>query len=142
VVNVVTKIKEIVMRLHSTKNSALPDGVNRLESLREIRVARDARRDVAAGKAKKRAWDEEADSDVFNAVISAEYDAEFEEFKQFQRYKDQRRRAQVTPNCATACSDFEAPISSSASTAVFCIQCEVIRVDMKFCASCGFPLNY
>ena len=85
VVNVVMKIKEIVLCLHSTKNSALPDGVKRLECPREIKVARDARRAIAAGKVKKRSWDEEADNEVFNAVISAEYDADFEELKQFQR---------------------------------------------------------
>ena len=131
--NVVIKIKEIVMRLHSTKSLTLPEGVSRLESLREIKAARDARRDIAAGKSKKRAWDEEADAEVFTnpyspytfglwlgsnltsitsipysfkqfAVIYSEYDADFEEFKQFMKFKDQRRRAEAMADNSTAFS--------------------------------------
>ena len=131
--NVVIKIKEIVMRLHSTKSLTLPEGVSRLESLREIKAARDARRDIAAGKSKKRAWDEEADAEVFTnpyspytfglwlgsnltsitsipysfkqfAVIYSEYDADFEEFKQFMKLKDQRRRAEAMADNSTAFS--------------------------------------
>ena len=140
VVNVVIKIKEIVLRLHSTKTLTLPEGVSRLESLREIKAARDARRDIAAGKSKKRAWDEESDAEVFNAVIYSEYDADFEEFKQFKKFKDQRRRAEAMADNSTAFSTFEGPSSPSVSTSIFCINCEVIRVNMKFCTSCGFLL--
>ena len=75
-----------------------------MESLREIKAARDARRDIAAGKSKKRAWDEEADAEVFNAVIYSEYDADFEEFKQFMKLKDQRLRAEAMADNSTAFS--------------------------------------
>lgn len=62
------------------KTSALPEGVKRLESPREIKIARDARWDIAKGKGKKRSHDEDEESEVFNSIISTEYDAEFEEF--------------------------------------------------------------
>lgn len=137
----VTKIKEIVLRLHSVKTSALPEGVKGLDSPREIKVARDARWDIAKGKGKKRSLDEEEESEVFNSIISTEYDAEFEEFKQFQRFKDHRRRAQeeiVIPNHTRTAGPTS---SSSAGAGSFCPTCEIMRIDMNFCVSCGYHLG-
>ena len=140
-VNVVTKIKEIVLRIHSVKTSALPEGVKRLESPREIKIARDARWDIAKGKGKKRSHDEDEESEVFNSIISTEYDAEFEEFKQFQRFKDHRRRAQEEVASVNHTHIAGPTSSSSAGAGFFCPTCEIMRIDINFCVSCGYHLG-
>jgi hypothetical protein len=78
-INVVTRLEETVTRLHATKNMPLPEGVERLESLQEIKATREARRDIAAGRVKKRAMEEPEPHSLIEMVTLTEYDADYEE---------------------------------------------------------------
>ena len=111
-INAVAKLREVITRLHTTKNTPLPSGVGRLESLQEIKAAREVRRGIATGRVQKRAIEEHGPRSLFELVTSTDYDANCEEFQQFQRFKDHRRssRAQVT-------LDFTMPSLSSYSSA-------------------------
>ena len=137
------KLKEIITRLHTTKNAPLPDGVERLESLQEIRAARDARRGIATGRVQKRAIEEHGSHSLFELVTSADYDADYEEFQQFQRFKDQRRssRAQVTLDFTTPSLSSCSSAPSAAPILAYCLKCEVTRIDMKYCHVCGSYLG-
>jgi hypothetical protein len=143
-INVVTSLKNTVTRLHATKNMPLPEGVERLESLQEIKAAREARRDIATGRVKKRAIEEPGPHSLFEMVTSTDYDADYEEFQQFQRFKDQRRssRAQITLDYTASASSSSSSAPPAASILAYCQKCEVTRIDMNYCQICGSYLGH